>query len=230
MGKLTSSRVTVPFIRRTSSRRSSISAILLMCLAIHLSSPATAQSAAKTSKPQAKSTGPISNTPSRLIGPAELNAYLESISSALLIRGRKTDPFGQFQDLDAKPIPKAPVAGPLKRAAPILATPFPEIIRMIVVTTIMPGEKRFLIGTRSIKQGDQIPITFHGKQLHVQVTEVTSHQIGFRNSDTGEIALRKLDMLPPGMTPGNHQVVAPGMVADRLNSPIDLDAGSSASP
>lgn len=189
-----------------------------------LTSEASAPKETKAAKTVAKEAGPVSATPSRQVGPSELESYLESLSSAFLMRGRATDPFGQLQDPDAKPIIKAPVAGAVKRAAPIQATPFADIVGMIVVTTIMPGEKRFLIGTRSVKQGDQLPLSFRGRPIRVQVTEVTSRQIGFRNLDSGETASRKLDMLPVGMTPGNHGITAPGMVPDRPNAPIELEA------
>jgi hypothetical protein len=209
-------------------------AILVMAL---LAPSASAQSAANfntktltqdASTPKetkaAKEAGPVSSTPSRQVGTTELEPYLESLSSVFLMRGRAADPFGQLQDPDAKPIIKAPVAGAVKRAAPIQATPFADIVGLIVVTTIMPGEKRFLVGTRSIKQGDQIPLSFRGRPIRVQVTEVTSRQIGFRNLDSGETASRKLDMLPVGMTPGNNGITAPGMVPDRANAPIELEA------
>jgi hypothetical protein len=168
--------------------------------------------------------------PSRLVAPTELKAYLETLSSQFLIRGRTTDPFGQVQDPNVKPVVKATVNGAIKRATPTLITPFPELIRRISITTVMPGEKRFLVGTRSIKQGDQIPLTFRGKPIRVQVTEVNSQQIAFRNLDSGEITLRKLDIMPAGMTTGQHGAIAPGMVADRPNSPIELDTASPKSP
>lgn len=182
----------------------------------------------KATKPVAKEAGPVSAIPSRQVGTAELEPYVDSLSSVFLIRGRATDPFGQPQDPDAKPVVKTPVAGAVKRAAPIQATPFADIVGMIVVTTIMPGEKRFLIGTRSVKQGDQIPLTFRGKSIRVQITEVNSRQIGFRNLDSGETASRKLDMMPAGMTPGSHGITAPGMVPDRPNAPIELEAANPA--
>ena len=90
----------------------------------------------------------------------------------------------------------------------------------------MPGEKRFLVGNRTFKQGDQIPINFRNKPIRVQITEVNSRQIGFRNLDTGESAIRKLDMLPAGMTPGHRGITAPGMVPDNSNAPLDLETGT----
>lgn len=253
MGKLTSRSVGVPPTRQTSRsvgvsptrlhpfHSNSPVAPLLLLFGFLLAPSALAQSAANFNtkalippaadpkETKAANSGtkeaPLVNTlPSRQVGTDELVPYVESLSSVFLMRGRAADPFGQLQDPDAKPIIKAPVAGAVKRAAPIQATPFSDIVGMIVVTTIMPGEKRFLIGTRSIKQGDQIPLSFRGRPIRVQVTEVTSRQIGFRNLDSGETASRKLDMLPPGMTPGNSGITAPGMVPDRPNAPIELEA------
>ena len=191
-----------------------------------LTSEASAPKEAKAAKSVTKEASLVSALPSRQVGATELEPYVASISSTLLMRGRATDPFGQLQDPDAKPIIKAPVAGAVKRAAPIQATPFADIVGMIVVTTIMPGEKRFLIGTRSVKQGDQLPLSFRGRPIRVQVTEVTSRQIGFRNLDSGETAARKLDLLPAGMTPGNNAITAPGMVPDRPDAPIELEVAN----
>lgn len=178
----------------------------------------------KPAKPAPKVAGPVSPLASRYVGAAEMDSYVESISSVFLIRKQERDAFGQSQDPDAKPVIKVVPEGKVRRIAPVLAIQFSEIIQKIIVTTIMPGEQRFLVGTRSIKRGDQLPLSFRGKQIRVQVTEVTSQQIGFRNVDTGEVAFRKLDMLPVGMTPGHHGITAPGMIPDRANAPIELES------
>ncbi len=180
----------------------------------------------KTEKPEAakpKEAAPALNTPSRLISAESLDAYVAALTASFSIQSRETDPFGLPQDPNAKPVIQNPIAKAMHRAPQLQATPFADIIRLIVVNTIMPGEKRFLVGTRSIAQGQQIPLTFRSKQIRVQVTEVTSQQITFRNLDTGETASRKLDMLPVGMTPGSHGITAPGMVLDRPNAPIELE-------
>ena len=179
----------------------------------------------KVSKPAVKAAGPISPLPSRNVGASDMQSYVESIASIFQIRERERDSFGQSQDPDAKPVIKVAPEQKPKRPQPVLAVQFAEIIQKIVVTTIMPGEQRFLIGTRSVKRGDHLPLSFRGKQIRVQVTEVTAQQIGFRNLDTGEAAFRKLDMLPAGMTPGINGITAPGMIADRVNAPIELESG-----
>lgn len=193
-----------------------------------LTPEAPAPTDSKSHKPVTDAVAPTIAIPSRKVGSTELESYMASLSSIFTIRGRALDPFGMPQDPDAKPIPKAPIAGAVKRIAPIQVTPFPEIIQKIVVTTIMPGEKRFLIGTKSIRQGDQLPLLFRGKQILTQVTEVTSRQIAFKNLDSGETATRQLDLLPVGMTPGSQGIRAPGMVQDQANAPIELESGDTA--
>jgi hypothetical protein len=146
-----------------------------------------------------------------------------STTSAFSIGKRPTDIFGQMQDPDAKPIIKAPVPGTKTRAPVLKATPLSDIVSLLEVTTIMPGEKRFLLGTRSVRLGDLLPISFRGKELQIQVTEVTSRQISFKNLQTGEIAVRKLDILPAGMTVGLRGMTPPGMIQERANAPIILE-------
>ena len=167
---------------------------------------------------------PVSTTPSRNISATELKSYIDSIATVFLIRGRARDSFGQNQDPDAKPVIKASTPLAVRRSAPAQTTPFADIVRLLDVTTIMPREQRFLIGSRSFKLGDIMPLNFRNKPIHVVITEVTSRQISFRNRDSGEIAVRKLDMLPTGMTAGSRGISAPGMMPELLNAPIDLEA------
>jgi hypothetical protein len=185
--------------------------------------PAT--EAAKDDQPGdiAATPAPVSTTPSRYVAPAETSSYGKTISSAFSIGKRPTDIFGQMQDPDAKPIIKAPVPGTKTRAPVLKATPLSDIVSLLEVTTIMPGEKRFLLGTRSVRLGDLLPISFRGKELQIQVTEVTSRQISFKNLQTGEIAVRKLDILPAGMTVGLRGMTPPGMIQERANAPIILE-------
>jgi hypothetical protein len=181
--------------------------------------------AGTTASPAPKAGEPVTvTTPSRFVGPAELGSYVAAMGAMFSMKSRETDPFGQAQDPDAKPVIKM-VAKTTQRTPQLQATPFADIVRLIVITTIMPKEKRFLVGTRSFAEGDRIPLTFRGKQIQIEVTQVSSREISFRNLDTGETATRKLDLLPPGMTPGNRGITAPGMVPDRPNAPLELEAG-----
>lgn len=242
MGKLTSGSASVFPTSLASSLSKNAGLILPVLLGVLCSASAFAQSADNfttntlapetpipqegvTATPAGQEAGPVSATPSRQVATTELEPYIASRSSVFMARNRAFDPFGQAQNLDPKLFIDDPVAGAVKRIDPILATPLPEIIQKLVVTTIMPGEKRFLVGTKSFKQGDQIPLLFRGKPIRTQVIEVTSRQITFRNLDNGEVATRKLDMLPVGMTPGSQGISAPGMSQDRSNAPIELETG-----
>lgn len=178
-------------------------------------------------KPIAKEPGPAATTPSRNVSPDEMENYLNSVSSVFLSRGRVTDPFGQFQDPAAKPAIRS-VEKPGARPASIKATPFADIIALIEINTIMPGTRSFLIKTRSVKQGEMLPLTFRSKTIRAQVVSVSARQIDFRNLDTGETASRKIDALPVGMTPGTNGISAPGMMQDRPDTPILLEAGDPA--
>lgn len=180
-----------------------------------------------TSNSGAQEAGPVAVGPSRYVSEPDLAAYVETLSSVFSMRNREIDPFGQLQDPDAKPIVKPTIAKRTRRAAPTQITPFAEIIRRIQVTTIMPGEHRFLIGTRSFKQGDRFPVNFRGRSLDVEISSVTSRQIDFVSLESGETASLKLTLLPVGMTPGNGKITAPGMVREQANSPLEIEPGNS---
>lgn len=234
MGKLTSNFLGVPAMNLYRSCQ--------LILSLVLGSSAFAQPAAtlepKTIAPTRNKTeegraaqpntgavaAPDRKTPSRNIGAPELKPYTASIASMFLIRERTRDPFGQNQDPEAKPEIKASAPLAVRRAAPEQATPFSDIVRLLDVTTIMPSEKRFLIGSRSFKVGDVMPLNFRNRAIQAVITDVTSRQISFRNQESGEIAVRKLDMLPAGMTAGSRGISAPGMMPDHSNAPIDLEA------
>ncbi|GAA5131405.1 hypothetical protein JIN84_06685 [Luteolibacter yonseiensis] len=200
------------------------SALAILCAS---TSPASAQptpgSAPVPEEPSSGKTVPPITTPSRLVSPEEREAYIDTLASAFLIRNRTKDPFGQTQDPDAKPVIRPSVVRKSTQAAPVVL-PLAEVVKLLVVTTIIPGEKRFLVGTRSFKQGDVMPVSFRNRQLRIQITEVTSRQISFRNVDSGETAVRPLNVLPAGMTPGHQGIRTPGMTPDAPGSPIEIEA------
>jgi hypothetical protein len=183
--------------------------------------PAAEPAAEPAAKPPVKP-GPVDTSPSRYVA-ENLDYYVASFAAIFPMGKRETDPFGKLQDPDAKPIVK-PVITKTEQRVPDAATPFADIINRIEVTTIMPGEKRFLVGNRSIRENDQIPLNFRGRQVKVMVTEVSSRKIVFKNMDSGEIGTRELNLLPAGMTPGNKQIMAPGMVPANPDAPLNLDS------
>lgn len=164
--------------------------------------------------------------PSRFVGEADFDPYINSLTAQLSMKTRTTDPFGQLQDPNAKPVIKSSVTKNTKRQVQVQTTPFPDIINQIRVNTIMPRERKFLIGPRTYKQGGTLSIIHRGKTILAQIIDVTSRQIDFRNSETGETATLKIEALPVGMTPGTQGIVAPGMSPDAQDAPVNLDVGN----
>ncbi len=165
-------------------------------------------------------------TPSRFVAPEAMESYIETMVLVFSAMKREKDPFGQLQDPEAKP---AVIATPgLARRTAVQATPLSEIVGFLPITTIMPGERSFLIGTRKVTLGQEVPLVWRGKPLRVKVTEVSSTRISFRDAETGETGNRTMKLLPSGMSVGGglKEILAPGMVPDRPNAPIELGDGT----
>ncbi len=159
---------------------------------------------------------------SRLIASADVESYLSAMGSTLSMHHRPNDVFGLSQDTSVKPA-IASSDGTISRRPAIAAIPLSEVVQKLKITTVILGQKSFLVGTRAFKQGDQLPLSHRNKIIHAEVTEVTSQQISFRNKETGETAIRKMDIMPTGILPGSKALTPPGLVTDPANAPIELD-------
>jgi len=154
-------------------------------------------------------------------------SYTASISPLFSIAKRITDPFCQPQDPNAKPI-VSPNSKKITRRTPT-AEPTKQlsiIVAQIPITTIMPREKRFLVGSRSIREGEHLTLNHQNKLIHTKVTEVRSGRIVFTNTETGEEAVRMLSLLPAGMTSGSGQIIPAGMQRDQANTPLEIGSTS----
>jgi hypothetical protein len=183
----------------------------------------TPQATEQTAAVPAPTDAAVNSTPSRYVGETDLDAYVASLTATFAMRGRATDPFGQIQDPDARPIVKVSATKKPGRVTTVQAVPLSDIIQRIKVTTIAAGEKRFLVGMRSFRLGDRLALVFRGKTIDLEITSVQSHQIDFRNVATGETASLKMTLMPVGMVPGKKNIMVPGMVPDRPDAPLQLD-------
>jgi len=195
-----------------------------------LAAKSPSATAAKTAPATAVAPDPNAPPPSRYAG-ADLEAYVANLTAQFEIRNRATDVFGQLQDPNAKPVVKPKVARtPIRRTTTEPAKPLSSIVDQIEVTTVMPKSKRFLVGNRSIAQGEKLTISHRGKQIQTQIMEVSSQKIVFKELETGEVAVRQLKILPQGMTLGTRGVTAPGMSPANANAPLEVGASSSPFP
>lgn len=188
-----------------------------------LLAPANASNA-KPEKQEAEA-GPIPQIPSRYAG-AELESYVASLSAVLSIRNRATDPFGQSQDPTVKPLKPKVVQNNIPRPIALPSVKFSEVIAKIPVTTVIPGEGRFLVGTRSFLKGDRFPVRYQTHTYNTQILDVTARTILFRNLENGETGSLTLDLMPQGMSKGNQGILAPGMQPARGDAPLELESDS----
>lgn len=202
-------------------------AALLMLAGVFMASPIAQGQGDKEAPSTAEiKAEDLATTPSRLIGDDVLDTYMDSQISRMAIGQRKMDPFGQVQDPTVQKVVKDVNTGP-RRFKPIKPTSFSDIIQRIRVNTIMPGEDKFLIGTRSFKKGDQFPIIHQRRNIDVEVIRVTATEIEFENVKTGEVASVKLNLLPAGMQSGTSGMIKPGgLEEDDNKAPLQLGGGN----
>jgi hypothetical protein len=167
---------------------------------------------------------PAELLPSRMISEQDVAAFLRQISTSFSIRKRATDPFGRFQDPDyVPPRPRLINPSPTQRFQPEPPTAFADIIAAIEVNLVVPDKGRFLIGNRTFKIGDVLPLQLpSGKQVKVEVLAVTATRIDFRNVANNETASRKLAMLPTGMSRGTGNITAPGVQPADSEAPVPV--------
>lgn len=195
---------------------------LIPTLAAVAQPPATPTHTPAPATPDAAAASDAVATPSRYAG-ADPTTYSAALAKRMAILSRANDPFGQPQDPDAKPVVKPTLAKATRRsfkAEP--PAPLSEIVSQIKVTTVMPKTRRFLINDRALGVGDKIPIHYRNKQILTRVTEVSASRIVFKNTETDEIGILKLDMLPSGMTKGTASISAPGMSPTDPNAPLEV--------
>jgi len=152
---------------------------------------ATSLVAAGEPVPVVSSSLPV-GTPSRFFA-EDLDDRIARMRKRLSIISRERGPFGLYQNPA-----KTPVINHV--AKKISKTPFIDFINGIQISVINPRKKEFLVGARIFRVGQVFPIVRGGERLSVRVEAVGPSRVTFRNLRTGEIALRRLDVLPEGVT------------------------------
>jgi hypothetical protein len=203
--------------------------IAALLTAISHAAPKAKTEKARGKKPTVQPLPPpqMDRNASRFILPENQKAYLDKMLSRMSMTKRSTDPFGRFQNPDAAPAPDnndtpgtpGGRPGPQKQAASLQ-----QLVARLKISTVIPPEKRFLIGSESYRVGETLPIAHHGKTIQVQVVSVASSKITFRNAASGETATLEMNLLPPGMQQGAAAPGPPGLFRNDKKAPINLDA------
>lgn len=198
-------------------------AAVAACMPLMLSAQVleTEAPASPDSDKPAASEANLIEQPSRYVG-AHVDEYVKAMVATFSIQSRVTDPFGQVQDPAAEAAKPQPVA-PTIRSAVLPPVPYSEVVSQIRVTTVIPGENRFLVGTRSFKTGDRFPLAYRGRNFPSEVVEVSAHRIVIKNVTNSELGIVRLDLLPEGMTKGIRPAIAPGLQKTDSSAPLELD-------
>ena len=133
-----------------------------------------------------------------------LDDRILALRKRLAITSRERGPFGLFQNPG-----RVEVVSPV--VAEVRKTPFDEFINGIQITVINAREKEFLVGARLFRLGQVFPIVRGGEKLSVRVEAVAPSRVTFKNLGTGEVALRRLDLLPSGVTAAAGQIQVRGV-------------------
>ena len=154
---------------------------------------------------------PVTTSSSRMTDAAparflavELDERVLELRKRLAITTRERGPFGLYQNPGRVPVISHVVAEVRK-------TPFDEFIKGIEITVINAREKEFLVGARLFRIGQVFPILRGGEKLSVRVEAVEPSRVTFKNLQTGELALRRLDLLPSGVTAASGQIQVRGV-------------------
>lgn len=156
-------------------------------------------------------------TSSRILLTQEKQSWLDAMGSKLAMQKRSIGPFGMAQDPNAKPA--KPKENKVQKGA------FLEAMAAIEINTVMPLEKKFTSSSREFSAGDIFPVIKNQRQFNVEVMEIKSSGIVFKNIDTGEQVRKNLNRLPAGMTKSARLDTVPGVFpANRRNAmPLILD-------
>ena len=169
---------------------------------------------------------PVSNSsgaaPARFLSET-LDDRIAEMKRRLSITGRERGPFGLYQNPERTPV--------VTRAAKEVAkTSFRDFIKDIRISLINSRAKEFLVGARLFRLGQVFPIVREGQRISVRVEAVSSSSVTFRNLQSGELAVRRLNDLPEGVTTAGRLLRVPGITNLKKSEAEPLRIESNSSP
>lgn len=196
--------------------------------------PAPAAGKQAAPAPAPVSAEALKKIPSRYAGTGpEMAAYIEAYSSRFGIKQRQTDVFGRFQDPNYVPAQPVQIAkgNSTKQIFQVPKVPFSDVVAAIEVNTIDLSKHRFFSSGREFRLNSVLTLRpGSGKLVKAQVIKITSKSISFRNPETGETAIKQMEMMPSGMTRGTDGISAPGMQRTGENAPLEVDVAPPSPP
>ncbi len=156
----------------------------------------------------------------------EVAAHIADLKRRLAINRQELGPFGLYQVPGKTPI----VSGPLRKK--LQKTPFSDYINQIQISVINAREKEFLVGARIFRLGQVFPIVRGNDRISVRVESVSASRVTFKNLQSGDIAVRKLNVLPDGVIANSGALKVRGVTETSPGQaqPLHLDFTSPPPP
>ncbi len=159
-------------------------------------------------------------TPARFLADTADDRIAE-LKRRLSIAGRERGPFGLYQNPG-----KAPVISRSSREIP--KTSFRDFIKDIRISLINSREREFLVGARLFRLGQVFPIVRGGEKISVRVEAVGRSRVTFKNLQSGEIAVSRLDTLPDGVSAAGQPLRLQGITLRKKSEvePLRIESNS----
>ena len=159
-------------------------------------------------------------TPARFLADTADDRIAE-LKRRLSIAGRERGPFGLYQNPG-----KAPVISRSSREIP--KTSFRDFIKDIRISLINSREREFLVGARLFRLGQVFPIVRGGEKISVRVEAVGRSRVTFKNLQSGEIAVSRLDTLPDGVSAAGQPLRLQGITLRKKSEvePLQIESNS----
>ena len=203
-------------------------AIITMFPSLALAEPAVEASTPDAAPAKAAPAEVAMIQPSRLIAGSPVE-QVELLRARIAINTKERGPFGLNQD----PGKQGSVFKlPPRRQAKRIKTPFVDVVKAVPVAAVFPSEQEFLVGSRTIRAGDEFPLVVRDEKITVRVESVRSRGVVFKNLKTGALATKRLDMLPDGITPGGKIQAIDGVVpaGGASSEPLHVDLSNLSMP
>jgi hypothetical protein len=181
--------------------------------------PAATLAAADSAAPSESGDAPSTSAHYALLN---VDSYLTTLTARFSVRERTLDPFG----LNVDPTTEVAPATDTPRAVAVQAaprTPFVDIVNSIRVTAVMPSDKQFLVGSRTIREGDVLPLAIPEGTIRVRVLAVRADGILFENLEDQSTATLRSQLMPKGMSRGADGIKVLGMQPDSPTAPLKVD-------
>lgn len=159
--------------------------------------------------------------PTRLIS-GDVAEHVDGLRARLAINSKERGPFGLFQKPGKEPIKTFVSPGTRVKKVYI---PFQAVVDALPVAAVMASDKMFMVGSRLLQVGQVLPIVAENRTFKIQVEFVRADQIGFRNLADNQLAVKRLDLLPDGVSAGGGKMTPQGVTPTNGGSeePLQVD-------